>query len=145
MKTTFGTIFVLALAAILSMPAAAQNPAACGSMTTRGVYVVSCGGFITPGPNAPSLPFTILGTVTGDESGAFKGTARNSVAGQQSNQDVSGQAQTRPDCTGTITYNKGQKDEINVRYVVVNNGDEMRGMISDPGANVSCLLTRIQR
>jgi hypothetical protein len=135
----------LAMAAVLSIPLAAQNPAYCGTTTTRGVYAVTCSGFITPGPAAASLPFTVHATVTGDESGAFKGTARNSVAGQQSNQDISGQAQAKPDCTGTITYNKGQKDEINIRYVVVNNGDEMRGMITDPGANVSCILTRIQR
>jgi hypothetical protein len=91
------------------------------------------------------VPFTILGTVSSDSSGFFSGIATNSVGGTIFPQPVSGQASTAPDCTGTITYNKGARDEINIKYVVLANGDEMRGMVTDRGANISCTLTRMKR
>jgi hypothetical protein len=33
---------------------------------------------------------------------------------------------------------------MNVQFVVLSNGDEMRGIVVDKGANVSCQLIRIR-
>lgn len=132
---------LLFLAGTTAVPA---DPLSCSLKTTKGTYAVRCSGFLTPGPSAPSLPFTVLGVVTGNADGYFQGAATNMVAGNQSEQTVAGQADTKPDCTGAITYNKGAQDELNVKYVVLSNGDEIRGLVTNPGANVSCTLTRMQ-
>jgi hypothetical protein len=139
--------FIFACAMLALAPAAfgQYNSNACGPHTTAGTYVVSCSGFITPGPQFQSLPVTILGTVVGDNAGSFSGSALNSVAGSFTPAPVSGQANTASDCTGTITYNKGTPGELNVKYVILANGDEMRGMVTDRGSNVACTLTRIRR
>ena len=140
------TYLILTLAAtVLAGTANAQyNSNYCGNHTTVGTYVVSCAGFVTPAPNSPALPMTVLAVVVGDSSGVFKGTGTNSVAGTVYSDSISGQANTQPDCTGTITYNKGKADEINITFVIAANGDRIHGMIIDKGANVGCTLTRIR-
>jgi hypothetical protein len=130
---------------ILAAAFGQYNANSCGGNTTAGTYAVSCSGFITPGPNASLVPLTILGTVTAGDNAFFSGLATNSVGGTVFPQIIAGQATTAGDCTGAITYNKGANDELNVKYVVLYNGDEMRGMVTDKGANVSCTLIRIKR
>ena len=135
-----------ALMALLAPIAFGQqyNRPWCSNDTVAGTYVVSCEGFITPVANGPSFPMTVLGTVTGDSSGNFSGIATNMVAGAMTTAPVAGPAQVNSDCTGKITYNKGTPGEMNVQFVVLSNGYEMRGMVVDKGANVSCHLIRIR-
>lgn len=142
--TTIYALVALFAPVVCSPRAFGQYNNTCGTDAAVGTYVVMCSGFITPAANAPSLPFTILGTVTGDKDGYFSGSATNSVAGTVFPQAVAGQSSTRPDCTGSITYNKGQKDEINIRYVIVSQGEELMGMVVDKGANVTCSLRRMK-
>jgi hypothetical protein len=145
MMTRNLTLKAVLSALVLSSLAFGQyNNSSCTNESTIGTYAVSCAGFITPAANAPSLPFTILGTVSGDKDGNFSGLATTSVEGAVFPQAVAGQANTKPDCTGSITYNKGQKDEINIKYVIVFNGDELKGIVVDRGANVSCTLQRMK-
>ena len=135
-----------ALMALLAPIAFGQqyNRAWCSNDMTAGTYMVSCGGFITPVVNGPSLPMTLLGIVTGDLSGNFSGSPTNMIAGAMTPGTVAGPAQINGDCTGKITYNKGTPGEMNIQFVVLSNGDEMRGMVVDKGANVSCHLIRIR-
>jgi hypothetical protein len=137
-----------ALALLLAPLAFGQgyNRAACTNDMTAGTYMVSCAGFVTPVPNGPAVPFTGIATVIGDASGFFISTnAMNMIGGFPVASTLSGQATTNPDCTGKITYNKGTPGEMNITFVVISNGDEMRGMIVDKGTNVACQLIRMRR
>ena len=135
-----------ALMALLAPIAFGQqyNRPWCSNDAVAGTYVASCTGFITPVANGPSLPMTVLGTVTGDLSGYFSGIGTNMIAGAMTTAAMAGPAQVNSDCTGKITYNKGTPGEMNVQFVVLSNGDEMRGIVVDKGANVSCQLIRIR-
>lgn len=121
------------------------NTPYCSNQMTAGTWMVSCSGFVTPAANATPVPMTLLGTAQADEAGLFTGISTNSIGGTVFSQKVSGQANTKTDCTGSITYNKGQTDELNIVYVVAANGDKITGMVINPGANVTCQLTRIRR
>jgi len=140
---------VLCLAAIvcvLALPAFAQT--ACTPQMTRGLYSVACSGYVSPGPDAPLVPIRALGTVRADFSGSvFTGTATFSLGGTMVEQEVTGTQVLKEDCTGTIKYsvkNNGQSaPDINVRFNVLNGGNKIRGMVTDPGTVMSCTLDRM--
>jgi len=120
----------------------------CTARTTIGRYKVVCDGFLTPGPNSPLVPAKELATVVSDSSGTFKSSdGILSLGGVILNSAVIGTAVTKPDCTGTITYQQtvdGQPaPDLHLAYVVSRNGGAIDGIDTDPGAVFSCHLTRI--
>jgi hypothetical protein len=135
------TLVILALGPIAF---GQYNANACTANTTAGTYAITCTGFIAPGPNLAQVPMTVLGTLTGDSTGSFSGVVTNSVGGTVFSSTLAGQSSTAPDCTGSITYNKGKPDELNVRYVVLSHGEEVRGMAVDRGSNLACTLVRVK-
>jgi hypothetical protein len=119
----------------------------CGPITTVGRYVVVCSGFLTPAPNSSMVPSKILGTVSSDESGTFTGTATVSIGGVIISQSVTGKAKLSKDCTGTISYTQtlgGQPGPpLDISAVVSEQGNRIDGLTIDPGAVMSCALTRM--
>ena len=69
------------------------------------------------------------------------------MAGQILPQALQGQANNEPNCTGTITYKQtifGQPaPDLNIRYVILDNGDSIKGLPIDSGQVLSCVLNRI--
>jgi hypothetical protein len=57
---------------------------------------------------------------------------------------LTGTTTVNPDCTGTITYNKGTPTELNISYVVNPKTDQLFGLITDMGTVASCVLSRIK-
>jgi hypothetical protein len=140
------TLLPLLAGTVLAAAAHAQyNQQICSNAVISGTYEVACSGFVTPAGSPAAVPITMLGTAVADESGNWNGATMTSVAGTVFPQTSAGQANTKADCTGTITYNKGKADEINITYVITGNGDRLRGMSVDKGANLSCTLTRMRR
>lgn len=119
----------------------------CSTTTTIGRYLVECSGYLTPGPNAPLVPAKILGTATADNTGTFNGSATASIGGQIVPQTVMGTEQVHRDCTGVITYAQslgGQPGPpLDITFVVSQQGNRIDGLVTDAGAVLSCVLTRI--
>ena len=140
-------ITTLVTIAFATLPAWGQG--ACSNATTRGTYGYVCTGFISPAANAPQVPFSAIGTVTGDYAGVFKGSAKVSIGGTIVTQTVVGTGSLSSDCTGTISYDQkinGQAaPNLNISYQVLDEGKEIRGMATDPGSTISCNLRLISR
>lgn len=141
-------IFALTLicsGSMLVSTAYAQGEAhSCTASATAGQYSVSCDGW-TAGPGGQLVPIKQIGTVAGDTSGFWTGTTTVNIAGQTiiPNATVSGQAVFNPDCTGTITYNKGTPTELDIFFVVNPKKDELVGLVTNKGSIISCRLDRM--
>ena len=120
----------------------------CTGRTTVGRYLVVCDGFLSPAPNSPLVPAKELATVVSDSSGTFTSTdGILTLGGIILHGTAIGTGVTKPDCTGTITYQQtinGQAaPDLHIAYVISKNGDSIDGIDTDPGAVFSCHLTRI--
>lgn len=141
-----GTGFCLFVQMLFLAPnvAGAQQ---CSARTTVGRYLVLCEGFLSPAPNSPLVPARELATVSADASGTFKSAnGILTLGGTVVHSAVIGTGVTKPDCTGTITYQQtinGQAaPDLHIAYVVSKNGDAIDGIVVDPGSVFSCHLTR---
>jgi hypothetical protein len=119
----------------------------CTGRTTVGRYLVVCDGFLSPAPNSPLVPAKELATVVSDSSGTFTSTdGILTLGGIILHGTAIGTGVTKPDCTGTITYQQtinGQAaPDLHIAYVISKNGDAIDGIDTDPGAVFSCHLTR---
>jgi hypothetical protein len=120
----------------------------CTAKTTVGRYIVVCDGFLSPAPNSPLVPAKELATVVSDSSSTFKSTdGALTLGGIILHSTAIGTGLTKPDCTGTITYQQtinGQAaPDLHIAYVISKNGDAIDGIDMDPGTVFSCHLTRI--
>jgi len=132
----------------LLLTGAAAGAQQCTARTTVGRYLVVCDGFLMPVPNSPLVPAKELATVVSGSSGTFKSTdGILTLGGIILHSTAIGTGVTKPDCTGTITYQQtinGQAaPDLHIAYVISKNGDAIDGIDTDPGAVFSCHLTRI--
>lgn len=135
-------------AAFLSTCLRAQQ---CTTKTTQGRYMVTCDGYLRPGPTAPLIPARTLGIATADAEGNFAGGPGGggafSLGGQILQQSVKGTEQIEPDCTGTITYQQtinGQPvPDLHIAFIVSERGNRIDGIATDPGNVYSCVLRRL--
>jgi hypothetical protein len=135
---------MLVTAAVVFTPAAyAQG--SCTNARAAGTYSVSCSGWTAAGPGGSLLPMMQVGVATGDADGNWSGTTTINIGGLTviPGATVTGKTTVNPDCTGTITYNKGTPTETNISYVMNPKTDETFGLITDKGTVVSCVLKRI--
>ena len=133
--------FVLIVGTLLASPAAAQNK--CTFHTTNARYGTTCQGFVSTAPGAPLTPFSLLGTCTGDANGFFNCSGTQSFDGTVVPAVDAGQSIVNPDCTGQITYNKGTSSELDINFLILDNGRELRGMLQNAGSAVQCDLIRM--
>ena len=56
-----------------------------------------------------------------------------------------GQSTVNADCTGQVTYNKGTLTELDINFLVLDNGRELRGMLQNAGSAVQCDLIRMDK
>lgn len=139
------TLITFAILSTVALPVLAEP--SCRAKTTRGFWAATCDGYLALGPGAPLQPTRILGTCNATATEFWTCEASVNVAGQVFPQALQGQANTEPNCTGTITYTQtisGQPaPDLNIRYVVLDNGDSIKGLPIDPGQVLSCVLNRI--
>jgi hypothetical protein len=131
--------FVLIVCTLLASSAAAQNK--CTFHTTHARYGTTCQGFVSTG--GPLAPFSLLGTCTGDANGFFKCNGTQSFDGTVVPAVDEGQSIVNPDCTGQITYNKGTPQELDINFLILQDGRELRGMLQNAGTAVQCDLIRM--
>ncbi len=133
--------FVLMACTLLASSAAAQNK--CTFRTTHARYATTCQGFVSTAAGAPLAPFSLLGTCKGDANGFFTCTGTQSFDGTVVPAVDDGQSIVNPDCTGQITYNKGTSGELDINFLILDDGRELRGMLQNAGSAVQCDLIRM--
>jgi hypothetical protein len=129
--------------ALLAGSALAQDK--CSVRTTHARYGTTCQGFVSTGPGQPLAPYTLLGTCTGDAHGFFTCQGTQSFGGFVVPALDEGQGTVNPDCTGQITYNQGTPSELDINFLVLNDGKELRGMLQNSGSAVQCDLVRMDK
>jgi hypothetical protein len=134
-------LFLLIVCTLLASSAAAQNQ--CTFHSTNSRYGATCQGFVSIAPGAPLTPFSLLGTCTGDANGFFNCSGTQSFDGTVLPAVDAGQSIVNSDCTGQITYNKGTPGELDINFLILNNGREVRGMLQNAGSAVQCDLIRM--
>lgn len=142
-----------------SLPALAQGHM-CSNRLIAGTYSFSCTGTVMlPDANAPA-PIAMLGVVKSDAMGNWEGNHTLTINGLQfMHQYVTTDpnwggvpAEVKPDCSGTITYEILTGDPVAsdaekfaplpINFVIMNNGNEIRGLPTSPGYAVICQLIR---
>ena len=145
MKTNSIILFLMFLTAAVVFTPASYAQGTCTNAAAAGTYTFTCSGFTAAGPGGSLLPIMQVGVATGDADGNWSGTSTINIGGLTviPGAQVTGKTSVNPDCTGTITYNKGTATELNITYVVNPKTDELFGLITDKGTVTSCVLKRI--
>jgi hypothetical protein len=115
----------------------------CGLHTLRGAYGLVGSGVRGLGPGA-SESFTTVSMVTYDGQGSFDaiGTSHGAVTGVREGAAVTGTYYVNPDCTGgQITYLPGLP-ALEDRFVVVENGREVRTVVISPATTIATASLR---
>lgn len=121
----------------------------CTQQTTKGYWEFTCDGYLTPPPPAPStlVPSKFLLTCNASKTAYWDCDGTVNMGGTILQQAAHGQATNNKDCTGTITYTQtifGQPaPDLNIRYVIRDNGDTINGLPVDPGQVLACVGHRI--
>ena len=145
MRTNSIILFLMFLTAAAVLTPASYAQGTCTNAAAAGTYTFTCSGFTAAGPGGALLPIMQVGVATGDADGNWSGTSTINIGGLTviPGAQVTGKTSVNPDCTGTITYNKGTATELNITYVVNPKTDELFGLITDKGTVASCVLKRI--
>jgi hypothetical protein len=126
--------------------AAAQdrpNGPDCSIRTLRGAYGLVGSGVRGLGPGT-SESFTTVSMVTYDGHGSFDaiGTSHGAVTGVREGAAVTGTYYVNPDCTGgQITYIPGVPP-LEDRFVIVENGREVRTVVISPATTIATASLR---
>jgi len=119
----------------------------CNQQTTRGFWAYTCDGYLAPAAGAALQPARILGTCNTTRTAHWDCEGSVNLGGQILPQGLHGQADNNDNCTGTITYAQtifGQPaPDLNIRYVILDDGDKIKGLPVDPGQVLSCVLDRM--
>jgi hypothetical protein len=119
---------------------------ACNQQTTRGSWVATCEGTITP-PGGVATPTRLLGTCDASKSGYWTCTGNVSFGAGPIPQTLQGQAYPNADCTGFISYTQtlggNPAGTLDIDYVVSEGGTKIDGLPINQGALLSCSLKRI--
>jgi hypothetical protein len=132
----------------------------CSNRMIKGTYGFTCTGTVAMSQTA-NVPFAQVGVVTSDGRGHFEGPSTTNINGGFAPQYVSTtgpnahSAVVNPDCTGTVTYemysgNPNTQDSVDlgplpITFVVMDNGNQIRGMPTVPGFTVTCQLIRVHQ
>jgi hypothetical protein len=110
----------------------------CGAWTLRGDYGLLGGGVRGLGP-AASETFATISMVTYDGGGEFtaEGVSHGQVTGVREGAPVTGTYYVNPDCTGGQITNIPGLPPLEDRFVIVDNGREVRTVVVSPVTTVA--------
>ena len=143
------SILLLVPLCCIALPALAQPQ--CTPKTTRGTWEYTCEGFLPPAQNAPLAAARLLGTCTASDTAYWSCRGSFNVGGfvVQQGQTFQGQANNYEDCTGTISYqtavNGVPGPNLDIRYVIWDDGDRISGLPLNSGGVLSCSLHRMSK
>jgi hypothetical protein len=139
----FALLVSFSLALLIVTTADAQNK--CSFQTIHARYGATCQGSVSPSSGAPLVPFALLGTCAGNATGYFTCSGTQSFGGVVVPAPAEGQSTVNSDCTGQITYNKGTPEELDINFLILHDGKEIRGMLQNTGTAVQCDLVRMEK
>jgi hypothetical protein len=82
-------------------------------------------------------------TCTGDANGFFKCTGTQSFDGVVVPSVAQGPAFVKSDWHWQITYDQGTPQELDFNFLILHDGEEIRGMLQNPGSAMQCDLIRM--
>ena len=127
-------LFALALVAV---PAAQASDRGCSNASLSGSYAdQDTGTIIGVGP------FAGVNVDTFDGRGKLTISGVSSVNGSVSPGTSTGTYQVNPDCTGTYTVKDSSGDQFDAFFVIADNGNELRIVITDPGTVINCVARK---
>lgn len=144
---------------LLGASIAAAQGHTCSNRLIAGDYSFTCTGTVMlPNANAP-IPIAMVDVVKSDAAGNWEGNHTLSFNGQFVHQFATTDsnwggvpAAVKPDCSGAITYamfdgdpndpNSHAVGSLPISFVIMNNGNEIRGLPTSPGYTVTCQLIR---
>jgi len=128
--------------AVLAAPAIAAP--ACTQRTTAGTWSFKCEGELPVG-----VPTRSLGTCVTSKEAYWQCTGQVNAGGTILQQQVQGQATNNADCTGHIVYdqtiNGVPAGQLDINYVILDNGNTIWGLPLNSGGVLACTLRRIDR
>ena len=140
--------FVLSACCVLLLLSTARAQDACSFQTIHARYGATCQGFVFAGPGnftpgASLSPFSLLGICKGNATGYFTCSGTQSIGGVIIPAPAAGQSIVNPNCGGQITYNKGTPQQLIFNFLILHHGNELHGMLQNPGSAVQCDLVRM--
>jgi hypothetical protein len=129
------SLFIFAPLCFIALPVLAANN--CSPQTTRGSWQYTCDGYLSPPPPAPFqlFPARILGTCTASKTADWHCTGTVNFGGTILDQGLSGHAYAQ-------SINGYPAGPLEIRYVISDNGDTIKGLPISPDQVLSCLLNR---
>jgi hypothetical protein len=112
--------------------------AGCSQRSVSGAY-----GFSVAGTNVRTGSYALVGRFVADGTGRLQGEAVQSVSGHVVRNTISGVYSVAADCTGTSGLELGTDIKANLRFVLVNGGDEVFLMVVDSGTIETGVAKRI--
>ncbi len=127
----------------LVVPSAFAGPA-CRSDTTKGSWVYTCEGLL-PGPQL--TPTRMLGHCTANRTADWNCEGTVNLGGQIIPQQLTGQANNLPNCTGKISYQHtlggASAGSLDIQFVIHDSGNAIHGLPVNSGGVLACTLRRI--
>ena len=125
---------------VLILPGIGYTPAVqasdglgkCTLKSAKGEFGTILTGAITAGPFAG--PYAAVLRITCDGKGSCQGRGTQSLNGTIIPLDAPGSYTVNPDCTGSITVTPPGVPDMHFDFIIVNNGEEIRSIITDPGS-----------
>jgi len=138
-------------AGVFSLRRVAWGEARCGSYMVRGVYAGPREGtqmMAVPGQSQPTaVPFSAIHTATFQSGGTGSGESTASLGGNIVDFDFSGLSMVvNPDCTARMKYTAtskqfpGQTFTGAIKYVVLDNGNELIGMDTEANPGLPAVV-----
>lgn len=130
------TVTGLLTLALVATQAARANER-CSNATLSGTYADQDTGTIVG-----VGPFAGVNVDSFDGRGKLTISGVSSVNGSVSQGTSTGTYQVNPDCTGTYTVKDSSGDTFDAFFVISDNGNQLRIVITDPGTVINCIARK---
>jgi hypothetical protein len=119
---------LVALALVLTKPAAVKAQTGCSVATLSGGYGYAWHGFFLSHPGAPVagwVPFASSGIRTYDGNGSLSGSQTSNLAGSVFPEAYTGTYTVNSDCTGSATMNFPRGEIVTENFTIVDGAKEI--------------------
>jgi hypothetical protein len=144
-RSTIANTFAIGAVAALVLglaPMARAERKECSVASLEGSFVRKDTGFVTA-PAAIAGPLAGVSLVTFDGNGALTSAGFSSLNGNVSESTATGTYTVNPDCTGTYTTLSSTGRTGNAFFVIVDNGNEIHILPTNPGASITCIARKV--
>jgi len=137
--TTAKTLSIVAVFALTltAVRAAQASDKGCSNATLKGAYSDQDNGTIVG-----LGPFAGVNVDSFDGHGNMTINGYSSVNGSVSQAEETGTYQVKSDCTGTYTVKDAYGDTFDAFFVISDDGNELRIVITDPDTVITCVARK---